>query len=280
MSLSVLQRTRLGIFMTGGAICLFFFIAIPVGFKFFDRENVFWAYFEGESLSGLEEGATVKFNGVPVGKVGRISYDPEQLLKVKVKLEIKDDFPMKNDMFAQTGSMGITGLKYIELLGGTDESPRLSPGSEIPTKRSVMSTITGKAEVIMEKIEVLLNHLNSITDPDSLKGVKTIIDNAAEISGDAQEIITDLKSITAEANRSFAGGKVERILISVDSTTRSLHQLSRDISIIVKQSREDILVSMENLRSTMENANELTRLLSENPSLLLRGEQQKEREVQ
>jgi len=58
-----------------------------------------------------------------------------------------------------------------------------------------------------------------------------------------------------------------------------MQQLSQDMSLIVKQSREDIMVSMENLREALENANELTKILAENPSLLLKGEQQKERDT-
>ncbi|OGS37651.1 MAG: hypothetical protein A2293_17205 [Elusimicrobia bacterium RIFOXYB2_FULL_49_7] len=304
MSITASQKARLGVFMVGGAVCLLLFIAIPIGFKLIDHQKVFWASFEGESLSGLEEGATVKFHGVPVGKVDRISYDPANLLKVKVKLKIQEDFPVKTDMFAQTGAMGITGLKYVELLGGTNEALPLKPGSDIPTKKSMMATITGKAEVIMGKIELLLNHLNAITEPDSLMGIKKIVDNTAMISDDAREFLAvlrpnvekiagsfqdvalridsisrDVKAITAETNQSIAGGKMGRILLSVDSAARSMQQLSVDLSLIVKQSREDIMVSMENLRETLENANELTKVLAENPSLLLKGEQQKEREV-
>ncbi|OGJ85784.1 MAG: hypothetical protein A2268_13850 [Candidatus Raymondbacteria bacterium RifOxyA12_full_50_37] len=304
MSISKLQRARLGVFMIGGAVCLFFFIAIPIGFKLVDKQKTYWASFEGESLSGLEQGAILKFHGVPVGKVDRISYDPANLLRVKVTFKIQEDFPVKTDMVAQTGAMGITGLKYVELLGGTNEAPGLPPGSAIPTKKSMMTTITGQAEVIMGKIELLLNHLNAITDPDTLKGIKRIVDNTAAISEDARQffavmrpdfvtiagsfqniiarvdsISRDVKSITGETNRSFGSGNMGRILASIDSTAQFMQQLSQDISFIVKQSREDITVSMENLRETLENANELSKVLAENPSLLLKGEQQKERET-
>jgi hypothetical protein len=66
---------------------------------------------------------------------------------------------------------------------------------------------------------------------------------------------------------------------SADSTVRSVKNLTENLNLIVKQSREDFSISMQNLRETMENANELMKVLSENPSLILRGEQQKERDV-
>jgi phospholipid/cholesterol/gamma-HCH transport system substrate-binding protein len=245
----------------------------------------------------------VKFHGVPIGKVVKISYDPKDLLRVKVEIKVQYDFPLKQGMYCETGAMGITGLKYIEVLGGTNDAPLLKPGSVVPSKQSMFTTITGKAEVIIGKIELLLNHLNLITDPDSLKGIKTTIKNVAAITDDFHALITtsrpdietisksirsvalradsvarDIKFITAEAKKTIASGQMGTIMTSADSTVRSVQKLSEDVSLIVRQSREDIMVSMENLRQALENANELTKILAENPSLLLKGEQQKERD--
>ena len=41
----------------------------------------------------------------------------DNLSKVKVEMKIQQDFPMKVDMVATTGAMGIT-LKYVEIAGG------------------------------------------------------------------------------------------------------------------------------------------------------------------
>jgi hypothetical protein len=59
----------------------------------------------------------------------------------------------------------------------------------------------------------------------------------------------------------------------------ALKALSENLDMTVRQSREDITVSMENLRETLENANELSKILMEDPSLILRGESQKERRI-
>jgi ABC-type transporter Mla subunit MlaD len=120
MSISKSQQARLGVFMAAGAVICCVMIAIPITSRLNNRQKAYIAYFSGESLSGLEEGAQVKFHGVPIGKVNRISYDPKDLTRVKAELTVKEDFPMKTDMYAETGAMGITGLKYVEILGGTD----------------------------------------------------------------------------------------------------------------------------------------------------------------
>jgi phospholipid/cholesterol/gamma-HCH transport system substrate-binding protein len=145
MSLSATQRTRLGIFLTGGIALACIMLAIPLGVHIAKKDKTFFAYFSGESLSGLEEGAQVKFSGVPIGKIVKISYDPHDLTRVKTELKIQEDFPLKKDMYAQTGAMGITGLKYVEILGGSNAAPLVKSGDEIPTKRSFITTISGKA---------------------------------------------------------------------------------------------------------------------------------------
>ena len=172
MSISRAQRARLGVFLIIGTVLLILFAVVPLGLKLSDKYNEYVAYFQGESLSGLEQGAVVKYSGVPIGKVERITYLPNDLSKVRVIMKLQADFPMKVDMVATTGAMGITGLKYVEITGGTNESELVKPGSEIPTKQSMISTITGKAGVIVGKVELLLNHLTQITNPDSLASAK------------------------------------------------------------------------------------------------------------
>jgi len=303
MSISKSQQARLGVFLVVGVIAACVLISIPIGKSFNDKRKVYYASFSGESLSGLEVGALVKFHGVPIGKVEKISYDPHDLTRVKAEIKVQEDFPMKKDMYAQTGLMGITGLKYVEILGGTNESPLLSSNSDIPTKASVVASITGKAETIIAKVEILLNHLNTISDPDSLKAIKDVLGNLVAITSNARSffgdvspdikgvsrsvkdlvmrmdsISQDIKLVTGSLTRQVPGQKVASILSSIDSTSLALKTLSETVTTMVKQGREDYAVSMANLRNALESANDLMQELAENPSLLLRSEQPKERE--
>jgi len=304
MSISRAQRARLGVFLIIGTILLILFAAIPLGLKLSDKYNEYVAYFQGESLSGLEQGAVVKYSGVPVGKVEKITYLPHDLSKVRVIMKLQADFPLKVDMVATTGAMGITGLKYVEITGGTNESELVKPGSEIPTKQSMISTITGKAEVIVGKVELLLNHLNQITSPDSLASIKTILDNVAIITEDVKyfvsefrpkidsitytsnsiinkidKIAMDVKEFTGSFKNAVKGEQIASTFSSIDSTAQALKDLSENLSLMVRQSREDFTVGLQNIREATENANQLTKVLSENPSLLLRNETQRERDI-
>ncbi len=303
MSISRAQRVRLGVFLIAGLFLLILFIAVPFGLRLKETTVPYIAFFEGESLSGLEQGATVKFSGVPIGKVEKIGYLPDDLRKVRVELRIQGDFPMKDDMVASTGAMGITGLKYIEITGGSNESRPLKPGAEITTKVSTFSTITGKAESIVAKVELLLNHLNRISSPDSLKNIKLILDNIAVITEEVKgfvgetrprisditlstamlvsnldSIAGDVKNITAGVEKTIGEDRLGRTFSQIDSAAIALRRVAENFELIVRQTREDFTETMQNVRQASENADQLTKILVENPSLLLRSEAQKERD--
>lgn len=304
MSISRAQRARLGVFVTGGAVLLAALVSVSLGLKFSRTTATYYAYFQGESLSGLEQGAIVKFSGVPIGKVDRISYQPSDLSRVKATLKVQSDFPMKKDMSASTGMLGITGLKYVEIFGGSNGAAPLKPGSEIPTRPSIFSTISGKAETIIAKVELLLNHFNRLSDPDSLKSLRVMLDNVAAITADARSltgaitpqidsitrttssllskaelIAGDVKSMTGKLDTTISALRLNRTVSLVDSTVISLRLLTDNLSLMVRQTREDFTVSMQNLREATESANQLAKMLAENPSLLIKGEAQKERDI-
>lgn len=304
MSISKAQRARLGVFVVSGIVLLLLFVSVTLGLKLSKTMKTYIAYFQGESLSGLEQGALVKYTGVPIGKVDKITYQQSDLSKVKVSLSVRPDFPMKEDMYATTGLLGITGLKYVEILGGTGAAPLLKNGGEIQTRVSMFSSISGKAEAIVAKVEFLINNLNQLSNPDSLKSLRLLIENIGTITGDVRKltgtmtpkvdsmtssatnimskvdrIAGNVQDLTRTIDTAFSAGKITRTISSVDSAAVALKLVANNLSLLVRQSREDFSVSLQNLREASESANQLSKKLAENPSLLIKSGSQKERDV-
>lgn len=305
MSISTAQRIRLGIFLVVGALFLGVFTVIAIGSKLSQTQKSYYSYFIGESLSGLEVGASVKFRGIEIGRVHGISYDPSDLTQVKVHYKIDSEFPVKSDMIAQTGMPGITGIKYVEINGGASDTAQiLDEGATIPAKQSFMANITGQAESIAAQMELFLKRLNFIFHPDSMKVVKQILHNVegithtsntfmAEVSPDIKLITqsvkqamhkidliaADIKLVTTNFHTNFDAEKFMNIVEHVDSSAQAIQNLSENLDFTIMQSREDFSIALENLREALENTNELSKILLENPSLIIRGEQQKQRRI-
>jgi len=300
MGITAAQKTRLGVFVIIGMIILAAFIVVPVANKMSHRTKTYVAYFSGETLQGLEQGAGVKFNGVSIGRVQRVSYNPDDINRMKVEMSVMEGFPMRVDMYATTGIIGITGIKYVEISGGTNEAPLLKAGGEVPTRGSMFASIGDRVEILADQVETLLRQLNIITNPDSLHSVKVALDNLADLTGDAKtlfadartlipstkgvidtvqsvvnevlKVAQDVKGVTETFRTSVEDGNIPGLIAQVDSTASAVKGLTDHLSLMILQTREDVSVSMENLRETMESANLLMKMLAENPSLLIRGE--------
>ncbi|MBE0491761.1 MAG: MCE family protein [Sulfurospirillum sp.] len=143
--------------------------------KYGDSAKEFDLYksFFKESVSGLNVQSSVKLKGVNIGSVKEIRINKQNSEEVMVLLEIIKDTPIKIDDIAVLGTQGITGLKYIEIQGGSKDAPRLVGTQNeiaiIGTKKSPLETLISSGESILqkadetfEKIHMLLNDKNSL----------------------------------------------------------------------------------------------------------------------
>ena len=292
MAITAAQRFRLGVFVIIAASMTFAILIVGIGVKFSKQTVNFYSEFTGESLSGLTKGMDVRFRGIPIGKVSQISYDPKDLSSVRVEFEVEKEFPMKEDMVVEMGMSGITGLRFIEIMGGTNEARLLPPNSLITSRPSLLGTITDKAETILSNIEELLQNLNSVTHKDSLADLFATFRNVSEftagINSASGNLLTRIDSITITLNDMTATlnkivgdfsqtGHLTSIMGNVDTMAITLNTLSRNLGLTFTQSREDIGATLQDLRQTMENLNELSAMLVDNPSLILLGNPQHRR---
>jgi len=124
------QHTELlvGIFLLAGIIAITF-LALRMGdvSPFNSDEYVIKASFT--STSGLSEGAYVEVAGVTVGKVKKISFNPETYL-ADVDISLQNNIIIPEDSIASIRTSGIIGDKFVKIsAGGSDVY--LEPGMEI-----------------------------------------------------------------------------------------------------------------------------------------------------
>jgi phospholipid/cholesterol/gamma-HCH transport system substrate-binding protein len=94
-----------------------------------------------EPVSGLNDDAPVKYNGVRVGFIEDISLSVSDPQTVKIVVSIADDVPITQSTEASLVSQGITGTTYLGLIAtSNDLTPLTKPANErypvIPYKPS------------------------------------------------------------------------------------------------------------------------------------------------
>lgn len=84
-------------------------------------------------VSGLATGSGVLFNGIRVGEVERIRFDPENPGALVAVIAVSQDVPIRQDTVVGIDYQGLTGAANVLMTGGANGSPRLeAEGDELP----------------------------------------------------------------------------------------------------------------------------------------------------
>lgn len=299
MSISTAQRSRLILFLLLTTVIIIVFSAISLGPKILTKHKSYYCVFEGESIQGLQKGADLKLNGVNIGFVQEIGFDSVDYRKLRISLNIFEQYTIKDDMVGTLEMNGITGLKFINLTGGAPEAKEVEEGGEILTKLSFMADMKARTEAILNKVDTTIMEVNRMINPDSdishiLKNVNLITKDVKRFTNIAVEKIEDISGkvdstmghvINIAENVDHATEEfteksdIPKFLNDIDETVISLKELSESLTLTFGQSREDLSATMEDLRETMQNINDLSIMLLDNPSVLLRGNTSQKRKI-
>ena len=145
-----------------------------------EKKDFYFSRFS-TSISGLNIGSPVKYNGIQIGQVEKIRVDREDVSVTVVEISIDQGTPIKKNTRAVVGAMGITGLKYIDLIGSTNAAETIKPRSEIPEGQSFMDNLSGKATDIAVKTETLLQNLLEITTQENRRNFSSILQSGEHI---------------------------------------------------------------------------------------------------
>ena len=295
------QKLRLGIFIVVISVILIIFLVMVAGSKIMEKRDTYYIKYEDVSVSGLQIGGPVKYYGIDIGKVEDIKIDRENVANIIVVISVKSGTPLKEDVKASLIPIGITGLLQVEITGGSNEAGFIKPKTYIPAGVSTFDSISGKAEILTKKMEILLNNLGEITNKENQRKQNNILSNvdsiitknrqlASDIVSNLERSTTELADITRELNTILQTGKVQNVITNVekisdeiaeadigtllnnlDETIKKMNVTLAHIDATHMESRQDIIDTIENLKETLEYLNEFSRQISEDPSLLLRA---------
>ena len=116
------HNVAVGLFVLAGLI------ALAVVVIWFSGRQVNYAVYQASfkgPVTGLAGGTPVRFNGIDAGQVTKVDFDPDEPTQVVAVLQVRPNVPVRANSVAVVESEGLTGGAYIDIEGGTRESPIL-----------------------------------------------------------------------------------------------------------------------------------------------------------
>lgn len=181
------------------ALAFYFIIQLSQTSREFDEYDVIFS----ERVSGLSEGAAVRFNGIQKGEVTDLSIDPDDPAIVIARVRVDNDTPVKTDTKAELEFVGFTGLAIIQFVGGSKDAPLLKETTEerVPQISADMSGfgafLEGSGDVLAQANRLLSDeNINNISGV--ISDVKTVSGALASKEDDIVAIIDNLNAITTD----------------------------------------------------------------------------------
>jgi phospholipid/cholesterol/gamma-HCH transport system substrate-binding protein/paraquat-inducible protein B len=281
---------RLGLFVLAAIGALIALILVFGSGQIFQKTFEVETYIK-QSVTGLDNGASVRFRGVKVGQVISVGLTGEIYEKniplaqrkeyVIVRMLINGDPKLllgEMDSFvsanlrAKVKTMGITGVNYIEL----DFEAR---NTDYPTltytwkpEYPVIPSLPSPADEIftgLQKVVTNLSALNLVETQqkfDSLvSNLNTVLAGSGKGNQGIAQSVQELNTLLAKMNGVTSNAELELLTQELVASSVVLRQM-------LSSAQGDTATTIENLKQASEQLNDLMRTASRSPSSLIWGE--------
>lgn len=252
-----------------------------------------------ESVSGLEENASVKYRGVDVGLVRDISLDPGHPQQVTLLLDIESDVVVRTNDAARLETQGVTGVYYINIVGGTPDAPPVKrrKGAEYPvieTNPSLLGRLDALLSEMSQNLIVTSHKIDDLLNEDNRRALGQILAHfemvTGSLAGRTQTLKTAVDDFAVSMNNTRqASERLPAILNRVESGVTTIEQVAKQLTITaagldqtVQTSGKDIgrftaqalpeaTALVVELRQAVENLRRVSEQLARDPSTIIYG---------
>ncbi len=267
----------------------------------YDEYDIIFA----ERVSGLSEGAAVRFNGIQKGEVTNLSIDPDNPAIVIARVRVEKDTPVKTDTKAELEFVGFTGLAIIQFVGGSPDKPLLKETSDRRVPR--LSADTSGLGAFLEGSGDVLAQANRLLSDENINGISAIISNIETMTGAFAEneddivaaleninsITTDLAQVTSKLDaaasslQGFMENDAPAALEDVEALLSESRSLVMDLRAITNENRASFRVfadqglgqvapALGEARRLMHTLDSVLREIDRDPNAYFFGEREPE----
>jgi phospholipid/cholesterol/gamma-HCH transport system substrate-binding protein len=246
--LKISKEFKVGFFFVLAIAALIWGLNFLKGKNLFAPEKMYYAVYH--EISGLEKSNPVYLNGLKVGQVSSLYFEPSMNGDIIVELSISSDFPVASNTVAKIFSSDLMGSKAVELVLGDSQElaeygDTLMTSLEASLSESVNAQIAPlkkKAEDLISSIDTMVVAVQGVFNKDikeellaSIQSVRSTFQNLENTSANLDEFVITQSS------------RIASILYNIDMISRNLDENEDKIN--------TILANLEVFSDSLSHAN-------------------------
>jgi phospholipid/cholesterol/gamma-HCH transport system substrate-binding protein len=204
-----------------------------------------------EGPVSLEEGAAVRYIGIKVGEVATVRVDRGDPSKVRARVRVSRDTPVREDSSASIQLAGITGTTFIQISAGTGRPLEARPGEPVPvikSERTLVDQIVAGGAQALGRANLTFDNVNKILTDENIASVNATLKNleiaTAKLAGD--DGLIDKASVTLD--------KVSRAADSFDQASTEFAEFGNSADASLAEAAADLKVIVADIRTVAKSA--------------------------
>lgn len=271
-----------GAFVLSCALGLLIALLWLAGAQYRQEYAYYRTYFSGP-VTGLGTGTAVRFNGITVGLVSKLDFDPDDPKLVIVTMQVSPSLPIHNDSEASIASEGLTGGSFVEIDGGSKDAPILQPGrgSDMPvikSKTSTLQELEQSAPQLIAKFNRIADRVNDLLNDDNRRAI-------SETLGHIRNTTALFDRHSADLDRTFGNiamasskldtdlGDLHTVLAGAGQTTQKLNHIVDGLDAQLTSAQIGQLAAQT--RALEESLTNLSNEIERQPTTVLFGDRRK-----
>lgn len=259
------------------------------------------------NVSGLQPQASVRFQGVPIGKVTGIALDPQTRGQVVVSIAVDDTAPVNTHTYATLGYQGVTGLAFIQLddapaagTPGTAPAP-LPPHSRMLLKPGLLAKLSDRGEQLLAQLAQSSERVNQLLSDKNQQTLMTAVSQIGQAANELKQLTAQTRStlpalltssqdtlnvvkltstrVGDSADEARASARAFKVVTErMSAPDGTLDQLDRGADMLMATGQTlrintlpRVNQAVQDAASTTRQLGELTQTLTDNPQALLLG---------
>jgi len=237
------------------------------------RGAAYHIVFQG-SVGGLVKGADVELNGMKIGEVSDLRFDPTNPKHILSTIAVDSDAPLRTDTQIRLRFGTVTGVAWIELRGGDPRADIIPAGPDgMPTliaDEKAGEGISGAASELGKDFDVLIGENSALQK--SLVNFAAFTAVLTQNSDRFDRILAGMEGLTGTDDKpGELTSAAKSIRLMADDLSKNMDLMSGSLEQFTGSGLKNIDALMTETRRTVATAETVFKNIKDSPMRLLFG---------